>query len=367
MTGVVVTGLGAVTCHGFGVDVLWSAAEAGGVRPPGPVPDSYALVALPNVYVAPDPPTDAPGRVAGFALAAGHEALADAGLAGLPGDGSAALVLGSCMGETVPRHWGERDGYADAAALPAVVADGLGLVGTVLGVANACAAGGYALVLAAEMIRAGEADVVLAGGVDAYSRAALGCFNQLGALDPVRCRPFDADRAGTVLGEGAGMLVLESVAHASTRGARPLAALDGTGLSCDAHHVTAPEPGGAQLTRSIRAAASRPPGCVIPHGTGTRLNDDVEATVLSKLFGAVPMYSLKALIGHTGGASAALAACVAVRMLAAGAVPPNVPLDEPDPRCALGQWPVPLPAGASVLVTASAFGGSNAAFLLAAA
>ncbi|GAA4548823.1 beta-ketoacyl-[acyl-carrier-protein] synthase family protein [Amycolatopsis samaneae] len=370
MTEVVVTGLGAVTCHGFGVEALWDAVRAAGARSPEPPPDPCTPGSLGKIYRAPDPSLDGTGRVAGFASAAAREALAAAGFGELPADRAVALVLGSCMGETVPQRWGECGETVNAAGLPAAVADALGLLGAVYGVATACAAGGYALVLAADLIRAGEAEVVIAGGADGYSRAALGSFNRMNALDPLRCRPFDARRAGTVLGEGAGILVLESAAHARARGATPLAALIGAGLSCDAHHVTSPEPGGEQQARALRTATEPgPPGCVIPHGTGTRLNDEIESAVLREVVDGAAAYSLKALIGHTGGASAALAACVAVRILRTGAVPPNVPLDEPDPRCplALSERSVALPDGASVLVNASAFGGGNAAFLLAAA
>ena len=368
----VVTGVGAVTCHGYGTAALWRAMSTAAARSPDRPADPLAHMPLPLIHLVPDQETADAERAAGFALAAVDEALRDAGLDEAPG---ASVVVGSCMGEVAvsERDRGLRDtGWDPAFRLASRVGDHLGASGANLGVANACAAGVFAVSTAADMIRAGEADLVVAGGSDAYSRIALGCFNRIGAVDPVRCRPFDRHRGGTTFGEGAGMLVLESAARARARAATALARVSGSGWSCDAHHPTAPEPDGAQVERAARealAGAAGALGCVIPHGTGTRLNDVLEASalrgVLGERLGEIPLYSLKALIGHTGGASAAIAACAAVLILRNGIVPANVPLDEQDPDCEV--WlpqsaPEPL-AEPRVLVNGYGFGGNNCSVL----
>ncbi|WP_327258005.1 beta-ketoacyl-[acyl-carrier-protein] synthase family protein [Streptomyces sp. NBC_01244] len=389
---VVVTGIGAVTCHGGGTDALWQAMTAAGIRLPDRPADRLAEMDLPLMNLVPDPDLSAE-RAARFAAAAAREALADAGLDPdtLSGDGSAraAVVVGSCMGEPGTNERGRGDGgWTPPFRLAGGLAEELGLYGAAHDVTTACSAGGYALGMAVDMVRSGEADLVLAGGSDAYSRVALGCFNRLGAVDPERCRPFEQERAGTVFAEGAGMLVVESAtshrARTSTRprtgtrpaGARPLR-LSGVGWSCDAGHPTAPHADGEQIVRAMREALGGPGGeagigCVIPHATGTRIGDEVESRALHHVLGRrvrdVPVYSLKALLGHTGGASAALGAVAAALVLRHGRVPRNIPLDHQDPQCPV--WlpqrePVALePGRRRVLVNAYGFGGSNSSLVL---
>ncbi|WP_406217928.1 beta-ketoacyl-[acyl-carrier-protein] synthase family protein [Streptomyces canus] len=387
---VVVTGVGAVTCHGVGAGELWRAMTAAGTRLPDRPADPLALMDLPLINLVPD--LDLPGldlrseRATRFASLAAAEALADAGLDDDALDAvRSAVVLGSCMGEPGVNERG-RGGqrWEPPFRLASALADELGLFGTAVDVANACAAGGYALGVAMDLVRAGEADVVIAGGSDAYSRVALGCFNRLGAVDPERCRPFESDRAGTVFAEGAGVVVVESAAHARARGALDsgdgrVLSLGGVGWSCDGDHPTAPREDGEQIVRAMRRALGEPPydvGCVVPHGTGTRLNDVLESRLLRRVLGAgtgggagrVPLYSLKALLGHAGGASAALGVVAGALILRHGVVPGNVPVKEQDPECEV--W---LPEGAvplgvpRVLVNAYGFGGNNASVLLAAA
>jgi 3-oxoacyl-(acyl-carrier-protein) synthase len=258
-----------------------------------------------------------------------------------------------------------------------VLAGRLGLGGPAVTVSTACSASAYSVSLAADMIRDGRADVVLAGGADGYTRVGVACFNRLGALDPERCRPFDARRKGTIFGEGAAFLVLESESHARARGRdRYYGVVEGTGWSCDGHHATAPESQAVQIVRAMRAALDEAGltaadiGAVVPHGTGTPLNDVVESHALHQALGpaaaTLPVYSLKAMLGHTGGAAGAFALLTALLMLDRGTVPPNIPLDEPDPECDLR-----LPTGAPVhsdprhvLVNAYAFGGNNISVLV---
>jgi 3-oxoacyl-(acyl-carrier-protein) synthase len=258
-----------------------------------------------------------------------------------------------------------------------VLAGRLGLGGPVVSVSTACSASAYSVSLAVDMIRDGRADVVLAGGADGYTRVGVACFNRLGALDPERCRPFDAGRKGTIFGEGAAFLMLESESHARARGRdRHYGVIEGAGWSCDGHHATAPESHAVQIVRAMRAAfteAGLDPadvGAVVPHGTGTPLNDVVESNALHQVLGpaaaTLPVYSLKALLGHTGGAAGAFALLTALLMLDRGTVPPNIPLAEPDPQCELSLLSgAPLRSDPQhVLVNAYAFGGNNISVLV---
>ncbi|MBX6769456.1 MAG: beta-ketoacyl-[acyl-carrier-protein] synthase family protein, partial [Actinomadura rubrobrunea] len=233
MENVLITGLGAVTCHGGGRHALWSAMSGAAARAPDAVPDARGRMDLPLMHLVPDTDipaapqrlADAPlGRAPRMAVAAAREALADAGLE--EGSSQPAVVIGTTMGDQGQR---EADGEPGTPVflVASALGDALGLAGGHTSVSNACAASGYAISIAADMIRCGEADVVLAGGADAYSRVALACFNRMRAVDPVRCRPFDMHRSGTVFGEGAAMLVLESQTHARARGARAYARLAG--------------------------------------------------------------------------------------------------------------------------------------------
>ncbi|MGP3946181.1 beta-ketoacyl-[acyl-carrier-protein] synthase family protein [Streptomyces sp. 6N106] len=403
MDDVLVTGLGALSPLGTGVDAFWRGMHAADTAPVR-VPDPLAHMDHPLMYLVPEADLpDGPeeqdglplGRGSQFALAAAREAVADAGLAALPGPDASgatdagldprrvAVALSTGMGDTdLHEGWwtGEAPAsgrWAPAFPLASVVGGWFGAQGLNTCVSNACAASGYALSMAADLIRSGEADVVIAGGAEAYSRVALACFNRLGAIDPERCRPFAAERRGTVFGEGAAVLVLESASHARARGARTVyGRLAGAGWSCDAYHPTAPEPSGEQIERAMRVAlreagagtgsgagaesGSGGLGFVIPHGTGTALNDVVESQVLDALTPRTPLYSVKALIGHTGGAAGAFAALAASLVLHHKTLPPNVPVGTPDPECA-----VPLPSGSAPmtgaygLVNAYAFGGNN--------
>lgn len=390
MERVLITGLGVVSCLGSGTDVFWRGLHAASSRPEQ-APDPHANMELSLLYGVPD--TDVPAepdhldgaplaRASRLAVEAARQAVADAALPDLP-PSRLGVVIGTGMGDFSPRErWrvdavssGQR--WASAFVVASAVGDWLGARGVNSSISNACSAGSFALAVASDIIRCGEADVVVAGGAEEYSRVGLGCFNRMGAIDPVRCRPFDLHRRGTIFGEGAGLLVLESESHALKRQVPTVyARLTGSGWSCDAYHSTAPEPTGQQIVRAMRQAlreAEASPdsvGCVIPHGTGTALNDVVESHALQEVFGArctdVPLYSLKALIGHTGGAAGALAALAGALILQRGVVPPNVPLDEQDPECKVWvpvEAEVPL-ARERVMVNAYAFGGNNASLVL---
>ena len=376
----VITGLGVVCCLGSGTEDFWLGLHS---TPPAPreVADPGARFDIRHYHLADAGPAASagPGPASRMAVRAARQAVADSGLDGAEAS-RVAVVLGTAMGdyplfEQRPEHEPAETGPFTEYLVASAVADAVGFRGPVTTVANACAASGYALAVAADMIRCGEADAVVVGGADSYSRVAMANFNRMGAVDPVRCRPFDLDRQGTVFGEAAAVLVLESVEHAARRGAGHVyAELAGTGWSCDAHHPTAPEPSGTQIVeamrRSLRDAEIGPEsvGCVIPHGTGTRLNDQVESKALGEVFGGgepLPMFSLKAVVGHTAGAAGTMAALTAALMLDRGEVPPTLAPLTPDPECEVRLEPSASPLGGDyVMANAYAFGGNNVSVLL---
>ena len=230
-------------------------------------------------------------------------------------------------------------------------------------------------------IRRGDADLMLAGGTEAcLTRLMLSGFQSLTALSPnpdpgKACRPFDLNRDGFVLSEGAAVLVLEEIEHARKRGAEILAELAGYGATCDATHITAPDPEAKGSIRAMRMAletADCPPeavGSISAHGTGTRLNDRCEAKAIREVFGAwtdkIKVSAVKSMMGHALGASGALAAAAAVQTLRTGMVPPTINYETPDPECDLDVTPgqaVRIDTEA-VMTNSLGFGGHNAALL----
>ncbi|WP_369390549.1 beta-ketoacyl synthase [Streptomyces sp. CG1] len=395
MSEIAITGLGAVCRLGAGVETFWTRVMTGDTAPPDRVPDPDARVPLPLYYLVPqvvtgecgtstaagaagaDPGLGPAGR---YTLQAGLEAYADARLDDVAPD-SVAVVTGSSVGDArqvelaragqAAQLTGASPPFAQASALAARIGAGAGAVS----LSNACAGSGYAIALGAEMIRAGEADVVVAGGVEAYSRVTVAAFNRMGAQGSERPRPFARDRAGVMLGEGAGAVVLETVEHARQRGARIYARLAGSGWSCDAAHPTAPDPTGAQAARAMRAALSEAGATpedvalIVPHATGTKLNDSTEAAAMAGVFGPrldrIPLHNLKAIVGHLAGGAAVLGTVLAALCLHHRTIPGNPPVSELDPEC-----PVYLPATPTVLdsgvalVNAYAFGGNNISLAL---
>ncbi|MDX3106721.1 beta-ketoacyl-[acyl-carrier-protein] synthase family protein [Nonomuraea angiospora] len=383
----VLTGLGAVSCLGAGAEAHWAGLLAGGAAP-REVDLPYMHMRARRMYLTPPSaiPAD-PGTHAGIplgpaprmAVAAAREALADAGI----GRGDTVripVVMGVEMGnasvQEEQRGAGGTPPWTPLAVTAAVVAEAVGSRAGTAGLGNACAAGGYALGVALDVIRAGEADVVLVGGAEGITRVGMAGFDRIRVTDPYGCRPFARDRAGTVFADGAAFAVLESAAHAASRGARPYAELGAAAWSCDAyHHPTAPEPDAVQLVRAMRNALAdagvRPEqvGCVLPHATGTPVNDAVESRALRRVFGdssgRPPVFALKALIGHTSGAAGMFACLTAALIVSRARIPANAPLDQ-DPECDV--WlpqdgPVPLNRPA-VLVNSCATGGVNASFVL---
>jgi 3-oxoacyl-[acyl-carrier-protein] synthase II len=253
------------------------------------------------------------------------------------------------------------------------VAHGLGLGGPRQTVVAACSSGAAALAVAREWILDGVTPVAVAGGADAVTRLCFLGFSALRLLDPEPCRPFDRDRRGMSIGEGAAFLVLEDGAHARARGARVYAELAGCGMATDAFHATAPHPEAEGMIRAMRraleAARVEPArvGYCNAHGTGTVQNDRIEARALREVFGVGPLLvsSVKSMIGHTMAAAGSLEAVATVLALVHELVPPTATLRTPDPE--VGFDCVPRVAREAPIETAISnsfgFGGQNVTLL----
>lgn len=245
-----------------------------------------------------------------------------------------------------------------------------------LTISTACSSGNNALGIASDWIRNGRADVVLCGAVDSLCQMTFSGFNALQAVDTVPCRPFDRDRAGLTLGEGAAMFILESEAHARARGAVATAEFLGYAASADAYHMTQPRPDGASALSAARGALSA--GGVRPdeidyvnaHGTGTPLNDVIETRIIKDLLGEhayrVPVSSTKSTTGHCLAAAGAIEALACVIALRDGCIPATLNLENPDPECDLDYVPKasrqrPL---RTVLSNSYGFGGNNTTIVL---
>jgi 3-oxoacyl-[acyl-carrier-protein] synthase II len=409
---VAVTGLGVVSGLGWGVAPFWEALRAGrtGIGPFARFDHSGH-----RTHVAGEVPPPPPALVARyprwarlsqaerFALAAADEALAQAGLSPLSERIDPARVgvfFGSSTGGmfegeryfadllALRRPAGEGSGFTGAARLHLAllaaqpvsspgdaVGRHLGVTGPVETLSSACSSSTLALGAALDALRSGEVEIAVAGGSDSLCQLTYAGFNSLRAVSEAPCRPFQEGREGMSIGEGAAVLVLEPLDRALARGVSPLAELAGAGASCDAFHMTAPDPSGQGAAAAVAAAladagmAPQEIDFVNAHGTGTPLNDAAEERAFARVFGdrskALPITATKGIVGHLLGSAGAIEAAATVLCLAAaevhptpggGAVDPELPV-----RLVQGR-PLPLAARAAVS-TNLAFGGSNAALV----
>lgn len=389
---VVITGLGVINALGYCTSEFWHQMLFGRAEP-APYPGNIRtgsgepLLCYPVVDFAEAGSDEvSQPRVALLGLHAAQMALADAGLhptnpVRLDRFG---IAVGSAMGayDVLEAHQVAESELTLAESFAfsrvgAMLAHTFQAGGPNLTVSTACAASGYGISLAHEAILEGRADVMLTGGYDARTQVLAGCFHRLGALDSQGCRPFDRQRKGTVFGEGAALLVLEAADHAAARGHSHIyGEILGTGWSCDGFHVTAPEPAGTMIERSMRLAlldaglAPHDIDCVLVHGTGTPLNDATEGQALVRLFGDhlpnLTVTATKSKVGHLGGAAAALSCATAMLMLEHGLIPPTANLVEVDERCGV----VPLTGSPrqapvrTVMINAYAFGGNNISLIV---
>jgi nodulation protein E len=403
---VAVTRLGAISALGIGVPAFWSRLKAGssGV---GRITrfDATGFLAQAAAEIPPYDPLayfdesrlELLDRFAQLALIAADEACRTAGLelAEEEHDRSG-VAMGSGMGGVTTQDEGYLKMYgrglsrAHPFTIPRIMNSAAAshvsmryrLRGPAVSFATACAAGAHAIGESVEMIRAGRADIMLAGGSDApIAPGIIRSWEAMRVLAPALdgdlsrvCRPFSRDRLGMVLGEGAGVVVLESWDRAAARGADILAEVVGYAATADAEHIT--QPGLHAPARAIELALgqARLGACdvdyVNAHGTATRLNDVTETAILKRVFGAhaprLAISSTKAVHGHVMGASAALEFIATVLALREGVVPPTAHYTEPDPECDLDYVPN---AAREMTVRAAvsnsfAFGGLNAVLVL---
>jgi 3-oxoacyl-[acyl-carrier-protein] synthase II len=404
---IVITGYGAVSPFGHGVAPLWDALVAGrsGVRA---LHRDGALWEQVPIRVGADAALDAEGslgrvranrldRSQQLALVAADEAWADAGAPAVEGD-RLAVVIGTGIGG-VETLLDAHDVLGASGArrvsprtVPMLMANGAaaqisiayGARGGAYTTVSACASGAEAIATAARLIATGEADVVITGGTEAaVTPVTMASFAQSQALakpdgdDPTTLsRPFDADRRGFVLGEGAGIVVLERADHAAARGQRSHGTLAGWGITSDAHHITAPLADGSEQERAMRAAI-RMAGLsgadvdhVNAHATGTPVGDVGEAAAISRAVGTGALVTApKSAIGHMFGAAGAVEGILTLRALETGIVPPTLNLDRLDPAVDLDvvsgtARTAPLRAA---LNNSFGFGGQNASLVFTAA
>jgi len=378
MKRVAVTGIGAVTPLGLDVQSTWRAAQAGEsgigwistfdtdglpVRVAGEVKDFD-----PTQVVSPKEARKLERNVL-LGVAAGREALDDAGLNDFD-PARVGIIFGSAIGgvpgileqaETLRERGPDR---VSPNFLPNVLVDSvsgqlaisLGITGPNYAVVSACATGSHAVGEAAEMIKRGAADAVLAGGTEAcivpLILAGFTAMRGLAAEDehpPHASRPFDATRAGFVMSEGAGALLLEDWERAERRGADIHAEVLGYGASNDAHHMAQPEPEATGVAAMMRTAIERAGvdpatvGYLNAHGTSTPLGDAAETRAIKEVFGEhaydLAVSSTKSMMGHTFGAAGAIEAIMCVLALRDGVLPPTINYREPDPECDLDYVP----------------------------
>lgn len=382
---VAITGIGVVSPFGIGRDVYWRAVSAGqsatraidrfdassfACRVAATVPDAEVEAAIEAIPFEGRTDGRRSAKVSQIAVLAAREAMADAGLSGAD-DGEVSVLVGSGAGglDVVERQYedffsGDRhriSPYAIPVSVVGIVSSeisiALGLRGFSHVMSNGCTSSTDAIGYAANLIRHGEAEVIVTGGADAcVTPAMILGFTRMRAVSTAfndrpgaASRPFDMNRDGFVLGEGAWMLTVERLDRALARGARVYATIEGYGSTCDAYHRVQMDPEGVEIVRAMRLALSRAGtspdaiGYVNYHGTSTRLNDSVEMKCVRTLFGdraeAVPGSSTKSMIGHPQGASGAAGVVTTALAIAHGVLPPTINHETSDPECGLDVIP----------------------------
>ncbi len=407
MTRVVVTGVGMVTPLGLDTQSTWEALLAGrsgadrvSLFDVEPFPTTIACEVKgfdPSGFMNPKEIRQS-DRYIRFAMSAALEAVEKSGLEVTPANrDNVATIIGSGYGgigtiqDAVETLGARGPGRVSPFLMPMMVTEmgaskvsiALGARGPAYSVTSSCCSGSDSIGAAADLIRRGDAAVALAGGAEAtITPIAFAGFSQAGALstkrndDPARAsRPFDADRDGFVMGEGACVLVLEDLDHAQARGATVIAELAGYASTADAYHITHPAENGEGAVRAMRRAldkAGLSPGeidYINAHGTSTPINDREETRAIKTVFGeaayAVPVSSTKSMHGHLLGAGGALEAAICALAVADNHIPPTINLENADPDCDLDYTPGQARSGPvmSALSNTFGFGGHNTSII----
>jgi 3-oxoacyl-[acyl-carrier-protein] synthase II len=402
---VVVTGMGAVTPVGLDVASTWDAVVHG--RSGVALVQAFDVSDL-NVQIAGEVKNFDPtlymdrkearrmDRFLHLGIVAAQEAMRDAALDVRAADpervgvivGSGIGGIGTIVDAAIVLHTRGPDRVSPF-VIPMMLPDMLagliaiqtGAKGPNFGVSSACSTAGHALGEGAEILRRGDADVIIAGGSEApITRIGLAAFDSLRAIsrrndEPERAsRPFDAQRDGFILGEAAGILVLETLEHATQRGAHIYAELTGYGATADAYHITAPSENGEGAARAMKLALKRAGlepaaiGYINAHGTSTQHNDRTESKAIRAVFGeqAPPVSSTKSMTGHLIGASGAVEAIICIKTILEGCLPPTINFECPDPDCDLDYIPNVARSGHvdAALSNSFGFGGHNTSLVV---
>lgn len=375
--GIVITGAGIVSAIGVGKDETLRSLLARRSGLPG---GKVGLSDLQMKTILGIPGEETVARSSLLGILAVKEALQEAGISYT---GTAVLVSGTTVGgmDITEEHYLEMLGgehpelfrFHTCGSSTDRIAAYFGGFGSLTTTSTACSSAANSIIFGANLIRSGRFDVVVAGGSECLTRYHTAGFDSLMILDKEPCRPFDASRAGLNLGEGAGFIVLESAAHASSRGARVLGRLDGWGNACDAFHQTASSPDGEgaflAMTKALEMAGLRPEDIdyINAHGTGTVNNDESESKAMTRLFGGCvpPVSSTKSFTGHTTSASGGIEAVICLLAMEYGFIPANLGWKEPSEGCIK-----PESEGRSkvflqhVLCNSFAFGGNDSSLLI---
>ncbi len=404
---VVVTGLGALTPVGNDVDTYWQALLTGksGAAPITKFDTTGMSVTFGAEIKNFNPADHVDVREAKrmdpfvhYAVAAGREAVKDAGIDFSKGDPYRyGAIIASGIGglielqEQHERFLKKGPSRTSPFFVPKMMLNAaaghlsilFGLHGPSWGVASACASANHAMGTALRLIQHGDADVVLTGGTEAaLTYLAISGFANMGALSkrndaPEKAsRPFDKNRDGFLLAEGAGILVFEKLEHAKARGAKIYAEVLGVGNSNDAHHITAPDPdgsGGAYAMKRALQDANLGPGDISyinAHGTSTPLNDKIETAAIKRVFGdhaaKIPISSTKSMVGHLLGAAAAVELQATILAIRDGVIHPTINYETPDPECDLDYVPLEKRAVRieNAMSNSLGFGGHNSAIIV---
>ncbi len=372
MPRVVVTGLGLVIANGIGVKNAWDALMNGKDGTAELKSFDTSLYKVHRACEVKDFKLDTvfknettANTIHKYTYTAAKEALKDSGLSNISGYDSErfGIAVGTLAGELPPFEYLLRNAPEDKAngfdmgvaytyppsSITTLLSEDFGFEGPNMVSLNACSSGNHTIAWALDLLYEGKVDVMLVGGGELIPQTEFTHFHNLKALAPEKCQPFDKDRKGLVIGEGAGIMVIETLDFASKRNANIYAELNGYGMSCDGHHMTAPHPEGAGAIMAMTNALSmarvsyEDVDYINAHGTGTPLNDIMETLAIKSVFKErakeIPVSSIKSMIGHTMGAASAIESVVSCLSIKNSAIPPTIHYKTPDPQCDLDYVP----------------------------